>query len=513
MGNSMMFRYDFLLKSAFLYLKGGARIFLMGVILSLVCMFTVSAAEEEDPFHLPEDMESGEEDLQVEAVTEAANHEEAEEPDAARTDEPKEEGLPRINNVFYDTDLRQALQDIGAEAGVNILAGPAVGGIVSAELEDAPLDKALELVLAGTGFEVGRKEDYYLIYSPDESSTSFLDVSDTKFIEMNHVEAERALRLLPSRLRNFARADDRSDVIVVTAPPPQMSRIVSDLKTIDRPRKHVLLDARVVVLERSSALDLGVDWNFPQIQAGSFTSSHLHDESVDTLWPWGVRIGYTPGREFTNALILTLNLMTQNEEASIVASPQLLVQDAERAEVRVTTEEYFEIITEGATYLRSQLETIETGTLLNIVPRIGNDGKVKLEMEIEVSDVVARGEANLPVVNRRTAQSTVQIESGGTAAIAGLLDTRTTEGRRDVPGMGGLPVIGRFFRSDTARHKESQIAVFITATVLEHEDEQFQTGQRRSTRAPKINENEFRRQLLHEMRKEQFNQLFNGSDR
>jgi type II secretory pathway component GspD/PulD (secretin) len=95
-----------------------------------------------------------------------------------------------------------------------------------------------------------------------------------------------------------------------------------------------------------------------------------------------------------------------------------------------------------------------------------------------VSDVVARGQQNLPVVNRRTAHSTVQIESGGTAAIAGLADTKTQVGREGVPGFAGLPLLGRAFRTDTLRHSAGQVAVFITATIVGEGDAQHDAGRR-----------------------------------
>ena len=87
-------------------------------------------------------------------------------------------------------------------------------------------------------------------------------------------------------------------------------------------------------------------------------------------------------------------------------------------------------------------------------------------MNIEVSDVIARGEQNLPVVSRRTAKSTVRIHNGGTAAIAGLVDTRSQLGRSGVPGAGDLPLLGRAFRTDKLDHQARQVAIFVTATIV-----------------------------------------------
>jgi type II secretory pathway component GspD/PulD (secretin) len=181
---------------------------------------------------------------------------------------------------------------------------------------------------------------------------------------------------------------------------------------------------------------------------------------------------------FTNALSLTLNLLSENDQATVVANPQVLAQDGRKAEIRVTTEEYFQITSETANsvYLRSDLETIETGTILGITPQIGANGQLTLEMEIEVSDVIARGDRNLPVVSRRVAKSTVQIENGGTAAVAGLINTREQSGSSGVPGAAAVPLLGHAFKTDTLNHRAQQVAVFVTATIVDQNGAEFQTG-------------------------------------
>ena len=60
--------------------------------------------------------------------------------------QPVEETL--ITNVFYDTDIRESLQDVASQAGVSILMDDTVSGFVTLELTDVPFKKALEMILA-----------------------------------------------------------------------------------------------------------------------------------------------------------------------------------------------------------------------------------------------------------------------------------------------------------------------------------------------------------------------------
>lgn len=524
-----------------------------------------------------------------------------------------------VSNVFIETDLRQALEDVAAQAKVNIIADPSVQGVISVALENVDVDKALRLMLAGTNYQVQREPDYYLVYNPDESSGVFPSVAQTKMVtlqsvppetartllpnplqryvrvsegtnmlavtapkdlmnrivedlvqidrtsaeetalvaldyikaatarsllpenlqrfvrvdsdrntlavtapkgtrerilgqiarldvalpagsydapqvhrtrvvKLNHAKAVATLALLPPALASYVRADEESNTLAVSAPANVLSGILADISAIDRPRKHIMLDARVVVLERGDLLDFGADWKLPQLTAGGVIGDAVG-------FPWELQIGYSSGREFTNALSLTLNLLTQNNEATIIASPQVLAQDGKQAEIKVTTEEYFQITADAGTFIRADLEKIETGTILGITPQVGPNGELTLDMNIEVSDVVSRGEQGLPVVSRRTARSVVQIESGGTAAIAGLVDTRSQFGRAGIPGAAGLPLLGRAFRTDTLRHRARQVAVFVTATCIEPGKSRLEKGRNKSPVVTKVDQAAFRLDL------------------
>jgi len=241
------------------------------------------------------------------------------------------------------------------------------------------------------------------------------------------------------------------------------------LKHVDVAQRQVMLEARIVVVENVNLLNLGTQWTWPTLTAGAFSNSELHGRqqpAAGPSWPWGIQLGYTPGKEFTEALLLTLNLLSQNNQATVIANPQVMAQSGETAEIGVKTEEYFEILTQGI-YTRSELEKIEAGTMLEITPTIAANGEITLVISTEVSDVVARGKNNLPVVTRRTTSGTVRVQDGGTVVVAGLMHNQTRTDHQEVPGIGGVPVLGRLFRNDTRRRLSRQLLVFVTPRLLE----------------------------------------------
>jgi type II secretory pathway component GspD/PulD (secretin) len=188
--------------------------------------------------------------------------------------------------------------------------------------------------------------------------------------------------------------------------------------------------------------------------------------------PWNIQIGYTTDYLFTNALELTLNLLAQNGEATILSKPQVLAQDGKESRIEVTTEEYYFLVAPELTetfYARSELQEIKSGTILTITPHLGDNNDITLSVSVEVSDSIPSGRGNdLPVVTRRKAENNVTIKDGGTVALAGLTENRTRKDLKRVPGLSQLPLIGGLFKSNNNENSTRELAVFVTARLVKN---------------------------------------------
>ncbi len=381
-----------------------------------------------------------------------------------------------ITNTFVDNDLpTEVLQTLASQAGIAIIPDETIVGTVTCDLREVPLETALEIVLAGTPYVVKRTPYYYLVCSAGINDTMFPVVSETRHIKLNYIAADAAVALLSTAFQLYVQGETNTHTVSVTAPPTLMNRIVSDLKQMDLPPRHVLLDARIVIMERGDLLNLGIEWGWPKISAGLF-SNDLYGRGVGTLSdfggksPWGVSIGYTPDATFTNSLEMTLNLLAENGEATILSKPQVLAQDGKQSQIQVLTEEYYMLTAPDTGYYgygRSELQEITSGTTLTITPRIGDNNDITLEVAVEVSDSIPRGRgSDLPVVTRRTVSNVVRIRDGGTVALAGLSENRTILKRKRVPGLSRIPIVGYLFKNNETDESTREIAVFVTAHLV-----------------------------------------------
>ncbi len=200
--------------------------------------------------------------------------------------------------------------------------------------------------------------------------------------------------------------------------------------------RQILLDVRTVTMERGALLNVGVEWSWPTAKAGVFSDPSGSRPSPGAGgWPYGVQIGYTPDRQFTDSLLAALDLLQENGQAH-VSGQQILAQDGRQSRIRALTEEWY-TVTAPATKQSPQSHTeahkTETGTEVTITPHVGDNGEITVETAIEVSTSMPRARgSDLPLLTRRTAKNAVTIRDGGTVAVAGMVENRAGSNDKSV---------------------------------------------------------------------------------
>lgn len=107
------------------------------------------------------------------------------------------------------------------------------------------------------------------------------------------------------------------------------------------------------------------------------------------------------------------------------------------------------------------------GIGLSFTPTVLGQGRINLKIRPEVSQLTSAGAVqangfNIPSLTTRRADTTVELASGQSFAIAGLLQNTTNQTLSDVPGIKEIPVLGALFRSDAFRRQESELMIVVT---------------------------------------------------
>jgi general secretion pathway protein D len=113
----------------------------------------------------------------------------------------------------------------------------------------------------------------------------------------------------------------------------------------------------------------------------------------------------------------------------------------------------------------SQVQFEEAGVILNVMPRISRDGTIDLEVNPEYS-VVADFIDNNPVIDSRTAETTVRVNDGQMFVLGGLRQKSVVESVRGVPFLKDVKFLGLLFRSHDTEIRESELIVFLKPEII-----------------------------------------------
>ena len=111
------------------------------------------------------------------------------------------------------------------------------------------------------------------------------------------------------------------------------------------------------------------------------------------------------------------------------------------------------------------------GISLNFTPVVLTEGRISLHVMTEVSEVSNDNSINIsgisvPSIKTRRAETTVEIPSGGSMAMAGLIQQQTKQAINGLPGLSTLPVLGTLFRSRDYANNQTELMVLVTPYVV-----------------------------------------------
>lgn len=109
----------------------------------------------------------------------------------------------------------------------------------------------------------------------------------------------------------------------------------------------------------------------------------------------------------------------------------------------------------------------EFGVGVSFTPTVMSEGRISLKIETEVSELSTAGSVTIaglqiPALSKREAQSTVELPSGGSLALAGLISDDVRQNIDGLPGLKDLPVLGTLFRSRDFIKEETELVVIVT---------------------------------------------------
>ena len=256
----------------------------------------------------------------------------------------------------------------------------------------------------------------------------------------------------------------------------------TDPETRVRMERMVRMRVRMVEFRKSALGRLGIDWADGSAgpglaTAGDVIGNNLFRPAVEgfdglpnTVRPFSTYFG------IASNITSRINFMASNGDATTLAEPVLTAASGGKASFLAGGEvPYPSVGVNGQTVVQFK----EYGIRLEVAPRIDSAGNVRTSVQTEISQLdPAVSIQGAPGLLTRRAQTEVNVRSGETIVISGLLSSESSKDVDRVPGIGRLPIIGAFFRSTNRRDTVTELVIFLTPEVVDPAQDSLQAADR-----------------------------------
>ena len=276
--------------------------------------------------------------------------------------------------------------------------------------------------------------------------------NDTVFVRgtvANAVEAERALAIATTLGKAV-------NLLHVSVPPVE---------------PQILLMVRFASVNRNASKQLGID-----LASGTANQNTAigTDPPVSTNGNQSFSLSQAVNiflfRKDLN-LLAAIQALESKQLMDILAEPNLLVVNGTQAHFIAGGEFPYPSIQPSSGGNSVSVSFKEYGVRLGFLPVITPRGTIRLQVAPEVSSLdysnaVTIAGTTVPGTSTRRVQTEVELESGQSFVIAGLLDRETTENFSKIPGIGSLPVLGKLFQNKSTNRTHSELLVLITPEIV-----------------------------------------------
>jgi Flp pilus assembly secretin CpaC len=252
-------------------------------------------------------------------------------------------------------------------------------------------------------------------------------------------------------------------------------RVISNIK-IDAPTQ-VQLRVKVAEVKRDALKRVGINWQNINSIALFGTGAILGGFAVNTISATGgTASGALKFQTSDNGLNTLIDFLATQSQATVLAEPNLIAMSGETASFLAGGEIPL-IVPQGGTLVGTiTVQYKQVGVSLAFTPTIIGD-RINLKVAPEVSELSAAGSVSVPLtstavvtipaIRTRRASTTIELNSGQSFAIAGLLQQSSIQDIVKFPWLGDIPVLGTLFKSDAYQRSETELVIVITPYLVE----------------------------------------------
>lgn len=423
----------------------------------------------------------------------------------------------RISLNFQNIPVRSVLQLLADFSGLNIVVSNDVSGNVTLRLENVPWDQALAIILQSKGLAEKRNGNVIMIAPSkvieqqdrqqikEQQAKEQLAPLHTEIFQIRYAKAQQLAALLKSirskqgasnsgnnqqsnngvsglSSRGSVVADKRTNSLIIRDTNQGLNNVSKLIQRLDVPVKQVLIGSRLVVAKQGFSRDLGV--NFGSVNQPKTATSPGGSVTVGNQ-TYGLG-GYPNGSQFnvnlpaskpTSTFGLTLVKLSQTFNLSLqlsaaedenrirqISNPRVITANDKQAMIEQGVQiPYQQASSSGATNVSFKTAALK----LLVTPHITPNNHVLMDLDVS-NDSVGGLFNGVPSINTQEVKTQVMVNNGQTVVLGGIYQHDISKTVNKVPFFGDLPVLGALFRETNKSNTKTELLIFITPKIINH---------------------------------------------
>ncbi len=337
------------------------------------------------------------------------------------------------------------------------------------QIPDAQVAPGLEPVVMGDNENDNQKTEKSKQHKNTETSSKSSVVVGGSGVSL---PASNAIKII---------ADDTNNALLILATSTDYDMVESALKKLDITPLQVLIEASIIEVSLTDDLSYGLEWFF-KTESGIGNKNgkatlDLGEAGLKALAP-GFSYAIVDAADTVRAV---LNTLASESKVKVLSSPSLMVLDNHTASINVgdqvpipTRRSVSNLDPQAPTV--NEIEYRDTGVLLTITPRVNENGLIIMEVKQEVSDVSKSKSIGVdaPIINQRSIESTIAVNSGNTIVLGGLIRDNRTDTESGIPGLKDVPLAGALFRQKSNELRRTELVVLLTPRAIHNENDAWE---------------------------------------
>ena len=411
----------------------------------------------------------------------------------------------KISLSFQNVDVRRVLQIIADVAHVNMVVDDNVSGQMALQLNDVPWDQALDIIMNAKDLGMERADNVITVAplaqiaarkkaeEAARQATQNLAPLHSEIIQINYAQAADIAALLDNGSgggaangptivdsggrqsflspRGRVTVDNRTNSLLIDDTRAKLDDIRALVSHLDIPVRQVLIQARIVVANRSFSRELGVSSSVND--KGAFESPKGGNYITNTGFSVDLPTPTSPAGLLTTSIIgdtfslnLALSALESENRGQIISSPRVITANGQGARIAQGQEiPYLEAASSGAATVAFKKAELS----LLVTPQITPDQRVIMHLTVTQNQPnyanLLPG-TNQPPIDTREIDTNVLVKDGETVVLGGIYEQENRSTNSHVPFLGRIPLIGALFSGTQKSQSKRELLLFITPKIL-----------------------------------------------